>query len=99
MWEDLGRLAYLNAAIKETLRLSSPTAMGSFRVTTRDTRVCGRVVPAGVTVLLPPHVVDGSARNYGADAASFRPERWLQVDDADAAPLGACACLPPRASR
>jgi cytochrome P450 len=44
-WGDLGRFPYLNAVIKESLRLFSPASMGTSRVADKDMTICGHTVP------------------------------------------------------
>ncbi|GAX83027.1 hypothetical protein CEUSTIGMA_g10454.t1 [Chlamydomonas eustigma] len=78
-WADLGQLTYLNAVIKETLRLWPSASLGTWRRTHRDTKICGYVVPAGCTVGLCPCAVDINKAVYGEDAEEFRPDRWLSV--------------------
>lgn len=38
-WSDMSRLPYLSAVIKESLRLFSPGALGTFRLADRDVKV------------------------------------------------------------
>jgi cytochrome P450 len=44
-WVDLARLPYLNAVIKESLRLFSPASMGTMREAHKDVTICGHTVP------------------------------------------------------
>ncbi|KAG1667199.1 hypothetical protein FOA52_004194 [Chlamydomonas sp. UWO 241] len=76
-WDDLGRMTFLNAVIKETLRWQSPASLGSVRVSTKMTKICGHDVPAGTWIALPGGVIDRSTAVYGEDADKFRPDRWL----------------------
>lgn len=44
--------------------------------------ICGVKLPAGTVVGVHPAVIHHNTDIYGADAASFQPERWL-VSDAE----------------
>ena len=44
-WGDVSRLPYLNAVIKESLRLFSPVYLGSSRLATQDIEIMGYKVP------------------------------------------------------
>ncbi|KAG1669648.1 hypothetical protein FOA52_010808, partial [Chlamydomonas sp. UWO 241] len=77
VWDDLGRMTFLNAVIKETLRWQPPANLGTVRVSTKMTKICGHDVPAGTWIALPGGVIDRSTAVYGEDADKFRPDRWL----------------------
>mmetsp|Transcript_30318 Transcript_30318/g.67212 ORF Transcript_30318/g.67212 Transcript_30318/m.67212 type:complete len:507 (+) Transcript_30318:261-1781(+) len=79
VWEDVSRLTYLAAVIKEGLRIMPPAGVVGFRQTHRDIKICGYDVPAGTIVNFSPYAMDNSERSYGADAEVFRPERWLEA--------------------
>jgi cytochrome P450 len=44
-WGDLARLPYLNAVIKESLRVLAPASTGTVRIAHRDMTICGHAVP------------------------------------------------------
>jgi hypothetical protein len=44
-WGDLARLPYLNAVIKESLRVLAPASTGTVRIAHRDMTICGHHVP------------------------------------------------------
>ena len=44
------------------------------------TEICGAKLPSGTVVGINPVVTHHDTSIYGADAASFRPERWLDSD-------------------
>lgn len=48
----------------------------------RDVLPDGTVVPAGAQVIYSPYVVNRLEGVWGADALTFRPERWLEMDKA-----------------
>ncbi|XP_063361549.1 probable cytochrome P450 313a1 [Cydia amplana] len=75
----LARLGYLDAVVREALRLYPPVP-----VTVREVRddlalPGGLVLPAGVAVLLNTWATHRSAAHWGADADAFRPERFLEA--------------------
>ncbi|KAL4171288.1 hypothetical protein KRP22_009384 [Phytophthora ramorum] len=73
--EHLQQLTYLEAALKESLRLNS---LAVYRLANRDTTLSdGTFVPKGARVVFSMY---GSARQpgvWGPDAAEYKPERWI----------------------
>ncbi|KAL8413247.1 hypothetical protein RB594_004755 [Gaeumannomyces avenae] len=79
------RLPYLDAVIKESLRMHPTVGICLERVVPEQglTLPDGRHIPAGTTVGLNPAVVLRDRAVYGPDADDFRPERWLRSHDDD----------------
>ncbi|KAI8161951.1 Cytochrome P450 monooxygenase FUS8 [Colletotrichum sp. SAR 10_70] len=74
--EMAANLPFLNAVLKETLRLRAPAASGLQRQTDEDIVLAGHLFPAGTAITantFPLHLDD---REW-ADAEDFVPERWL----------------------
>ncbi|KAK7182615.1 cytochrome P450 [Paraphaeosphaeria sporulosa] len=75
--EKCATLPYLNACIKEALRLYPPVAMGRPRVSApQGSTICGHYIPPGYMVSAPHLAMSTSASNF-KDPLSFVPERWL----------------------
>lgn len=75
------QLEYLQACIKEALRLSPPISMDLPRYVPAGGALIGKnphVIPAGTTVGISPYVLHRQPEAFGADAEMFRPERWLE---------------------
>ncbi|KAH8894668.1 cytochrome P450 [Thozetella sp. PMI_491] len=72
----LEQLPYLNAVINETLRLYPPAAMIR-RECIRESSLVGYTIPAGAQLVFCPWATNRSTKIWGADAAEFRPERWI----------------------
>lgn len=87
--EDLPRLPYTQAVIKETLRLYPPLWMAG-RQAVQRCEIGGQAVPAGALVVTSPWPVQRLARFF-PDPSEFRPERWLTGETAD---LPRCAYFP-----
>ena len=75
--EDAGRLLWLDAVLRETLRLFPP-ARHIDRCPVSDVTIAGERVRAGTNVLVSPFVTHHDERLHG-DAATFAPERWLDA--------------------
>jgi len=84
--EDLPRLPWLTATLKEAMRLYPPAAALLTRRATAELVVCGTRLPKGTLVRITPWVVQRDPRLFD-DPAAFRPERFLP--DAPAPARGA----------
>ena len=75
--EDLPKLTFTRAVVKETLRLRPPAwTIGREAVT--DCEIGDQPIPSGATVLVSPWVMHHDARFY-ADPDEFHPERWEHI--------------------
>jgi cytochrome P450 len=72
----LDNLPYLNAICAETFR-NTPAVPGTMRVAARDTSLGSYSIPAGTELLIPIWQLSRSEHLWGAKAAEFVPERWL----------------------
>ncbi|KAG6623429.1 putative cytochrome P450 [Phytophthora cinnamomi] len=74
---DVQQLVYLEAAIKESLRLN-PVAPLIGRTVTQDVVFSdGMFLPCGTRVVIPTFAVARLQSIWGEDAADFKPERWI----------------------
>lgn len=73
--QSLPHLIYLNAVIRESLRLYPPV-WSVARQAVKPFQLAGRSYPAGALVIALPWVVQRDPALYG-EADQFRPERWL----------------------
>ncbi|KAG8710340.1 hypothetical protein FRC11_004606, partial [Ceratobasidium sp. 423] len=80
-YEDIKNLPYLNACVKESLRIHSTIGTGLPRVVPpgKTITVAGETFKAGSVISVPSHTTNRSSV-WGSDAAEFRPERWLDDD-------------------
>ncbi|KAI1327940.1 cytochrome P450 [Xylariaceae sp. FL0255] len=78
---DVSKLPYLNAIIRETMRLF-PTASWPIErlVPEGGVTIAGMFFPAETSVGCFPLAVHLNTKVYGEDAHVFRPERWLTAD-------------------
>jgi hypothetical protein len=74
---------YLDAVIKETLRLRPPATDAS-RLLSRSVELGGYELPAGTQVVVPLPLLHLRERSY-PEPNEFRPERWLAGGDGAAA--------------
>lgn len=74
--ERLARLPFLNACIRETLRLLPPANGKTAQRTAPSGTIAGLYIPAGTIVSADLYTIQRSPE-YFIDPATFRPERWL----------------------
>ncbi|KAI8608528.1 cytochrome P450, partial [Chytriomyces sp. MP71] len=77
---------YLEAVTKENLRVQPPVPLTS-RYCTIDDTIDGHFIPRGTLVSVYPDVMAKKESVWGADALTFRPERW-QESDSETKPFG-----------
>ncbi|KAK4227121.1 benzoate 4-monooxygenase cytochrome P450 [Podospora fimiseda] len=81
-YTDAQKLPFLQACIKEALRIFGPQSMGLPRVVGDGGLTIGdRTLPKGTTVSISIWVIHHSKEIWGPDAREFNPDRWL-TDDA-----------------
>ncbi|KAH9808836.1 putative Cytochrome-P450 family protein [Teratosphaeria destructans] len=80
-WPECQSLHYLNAVIKEALRLNPALALPMERVVPGPGLHVGEhFLPAGTVVGINPWVLHRDQRIFGKDAEDWRPRRWLDAD-------------------
>lgn len=80
---DAQRLPYLQACIKEALRIFPPASMGLQRVVPAGGITIGeRTFAAGTILSVYPPSIMLSPELWGPDARTFEPERWMRDDAA-----------------
>ncbi|KAM0275917.1 hypothetical protein ACHAQH_007259 [Verticillium albo-atrum] len=84
------KLPYLQAVIREGMRIfASQTPLLNKTVPPGGDVVAGFNLPAGTQVGMDGWGILRSKEHWGPDAGIFRPERWLEVDDARKAEMAA----------
>ncbi|KAF3398230.1 Trichodiene oxygenase [Penicillium rolfsii] len=77
---ELETCEYLNACVKEALRIGMAVPGRLPRVVSREGHpllVEGKVVPPGTVVSISAYTMHTSVEAWGPDALEFKPERWL----------------------
>ncbi|KAG6623531.1 Cytochrome P450 86A2 [Phytophthora cinnamomi] len=75
--QDVSQLVYLEAALKEALRLH-PSVPVEPKQTVEDTTLSdGTFVPAGSSIGLATYAMARMPQVWGPDAEEFKPERWI----------------------
>ncbi|KAH8895772.1 cytochrome P450 [Thozetella sp. PMI_491] len=80
------RLPYLQAVIKETLRMYPPITGHNYKLVPKggDT-INGYFVPGGTQVTINHVFMLRTKEVFGSDAEIFRPERWVEASESDPA--------------
>ncbi|KAE8896484.1 hypothetical protein PF005_g3388 [Phytophthora fragariae] len=75
---DLYELPYLEAVVKESLRLH---AIATTRVPNKSVTLSdGTFVPFGCAVMMPAYATARLKNVWGEDASDYKPERWIDPD-------------------
>lgn len=75
--EDVQHLNYLEAALRESIRLNPVLAFTS-RIALRDTTLFdGTFIKEGTRVMLPHYAMGRMTSVWGEDAEVYNPERWI----------------------
>ncbi|GAB9476705.1 Cytochrome p450 [Globisporangium polare] len=78
--EDVAQLTYLEAAIRESIRLNPVVAMNA-RTALKDTTLHdGTWIKAGTRVAMPHYAMARLTSVWGEDAEMYNPDRWLDSD-------------------
>ncbi|KAJ5533568.1 pisatin demethylase [Penicillium frequentans] len=81
-YRESQQMTYLQACIKEALRLHPATGYPLLRVVPRGgATLAGRFFPQGTLVGANPWVSQRNEKIYGPESESFRPERWSEDKD------------------
>ncbi|XP_026729387.1 cytochrome P450 4C1-like [Trichoplusia ni] len=75
---DLPKLVYLDAVLKESLRLYAPVPLAARNVDS-DIQIRNYTLPAGSTCVFSLYGINRHSM-WGADVEEFRPERWLNPE-------------------
>lgn len=79
-WKSVRDLTYLDAVIREAMRVNPGIAMIFERVVPEGglTLPDGRYIPTGTKIGINPAVTNRDYGVFGDDADDFNPDRWLQ---------------------
>jgi benzoate 4-monooxygenase len=78
-YDQVKELSYVDAVIKETMRIHSTSSLGLPRIVVgQGITLQDHFFPAGTTLSVPAYTIHHSKEVWGADADEFRPERWAK---------------------
>mmetsp|Transcript_4832 Transcript_4832/g.10172 ORF Transcript_4832/g.10172 Transcript_4832/m.10172 type:complete len:512 (-) Transcript_4832:95-1630(-) len=78
-YDDISKFKYMNAFLKETLRLHPPATHLSRR-TPADVTLRGHFVPKGTEMFISPYLIQRDPA-WWRDPLTFKPERFLSTED------------------
>lgn len=81
-WTETQSLPYLNAVIKEALRMHPALSLSLERVNpTSGLHIRNTYIPPRTVVGINPYVLHRDPRIFGSDAKSWNPSRWLSEEE------------------
>ncbi|RLN87560.1 hypothetical protein BBJ28_00006576 [Nothophytophthora sp. Chile5] len=78
--DDVESLVYMDATLRENLRLNPLVPLNAKEANRDTTLVDGTFVKKGTRVYIPSYALGRMKSVWGRDASKFRPERWLVQD-------------------
>eukprot|EP00929_Paragymnodinium_shiwhaense_P054959 TRINITY_DN27554_c1_g2_i3.p1 TRINITY_DN27554_c1_g2~~TRINITY_DN27554_c1_g2_i3.p1 ORF type:complete len:520 (+),score=58.69 TRINITY_DN27554_c1_g2_i3:59-1618(+) len=79
-YDLLNRLKFCTACVRETVRLHPPVPSDPKVAFEDDVLPDGSLISRGDFVFYGPYMMARDADNWGPDAAEWKPERWLSMD-------------------
>jgi cytochrome P450 len=81
-FKESQEMPYLQAVLKEALRIHAATGLPLWRVVPEDgAEICGYFFPEGTTIGINTWCAHYNEDVFGPDAKEFRPERWLEAEN------------------
>ncbi|KAF3935075.1 hypothetical protein ABW20_dc0109538 [Dactylellina cionopaga] len=80
-WPESQNLPYLDAVVKEALRIHAALGLPLERVNSKPIALYGYEFPAGTTLGVNAWVMHRDKAVFGDDADIWRPERWIQASE------------------
>lgn len=78
--DDVESLVYLDAVLRENLRLNPLVPLNAKEANRDTTLVDGTFIKRGTRVYIPSYTLGRMKSVWGRDASKFKPERWLVQD-------------------
>jgi cytochrome P450 len=83
IYDEVKDMVYTHASLCESMRLYPPVATDSKVAVNDDVLPDGTVVKKGTRVTYIPYAMGRSEMLWGPDWAEFKPERWLEREEAE----------------
>ncbi|MCL7027100.1 hypothetical protein MKW94_007024 [Papaver nudicaule] len=81
-YDDVKDVVYIHASLCESMRLYPPVPIDSKEAASDDVLPVGTVVKKGMRVSYSIYAMGRMENLWGSDCNEFRPERWLERDNA-----------------
>lgn len=79
-WAEVNKMPYLDAVLKEAMRILPIASWGLDRVVPpAGAQISGQFIPGGTIVGCQIDAIHQDTEVYGKDSSAFRPDRWLEA--------------------